>query len=63
MPDPPYAGVRRGEMARHLDAGTHEFSSRPTSCRVHIRGGDGLFDELDPLGIVKPDERLATMPH
>jgi catechol 2,3-dioxygenase-like lactoylglutathione lyase family enzyme len=63
MTDPPYAGVRRGEMARHLDAGTHELSSRPTSCRFHIRGVDGLFEELDPLGIVKPDERLATMPH
>jgi catechol 2,3-dioxygenase-like lactoylglutathione lyase family enzyme len=58
-----YAGVRRGQMALHLDGGSHEFSAAPTCCRFHIRGVDGLFEELDPLGVVKPDERLATMPH
>jgi catechol 2,3-dioxygenase-like lactoylglutathione lyase family enzyme len=63
MTEFPYAGVSRGGMTLHLDAGTHEFSSVPTCCRFHIRGVDGLFEELDPLGVVKPDERLETMPH
>ena len=58
-----YAGVRRGAMTLHLDGGSHEFASGPTSCRFHIRGVDGLFEELDARGIVKPDERLETMPH
>lgn len=59
----PYAGVRRGSMALHLDGGSHEFSARPTQCRFHIRGVDALFSELDAQGVVKPDERLATLPH
>ena len=58
-----YAGVRRGDMALHLDAGAHDFSARPTCCRFHIRGVDDLYAELEPRGVVKPDERLATMPH
>ena len=57
-----YAGVRRGEMVLHLD-GKHQFANGPTCCRFHIRGVDGLFAELDPRGVVKDDERLATMPH
>lgn len=59
----PYAGVRRGAMALHLDGGEHDFSARPTCCRFHIRGVDALYAELEPRGVVKPDERLATMPH
>ena len=62
VPGLPYAGVRRGEMALHLDGGSHEFSNGPTNCRFHIRGVDGLFAELDPRGVVKPDERLSAMP-
>jgi hypothetical protein len=58
-----YAGVRRGPMSLHLDGGSHEFARKPTCCRFHIRGVDGLFEELEPRGVVKPDERLATMPH
>lgn len=63
VPNLPYAGVRRGELMLHLDGGTHEFSSGPTDCRFHIRGVDGLFAELDPRGVVKPDERLSAMPY
>jgi catechol 2,3-dioxygenase-like lactoylglutathione lyase family enzyme len=59
----PYAGVRRGPMTLHLDGGTHEFAARPTNCRFHIRGVDALFAELDAQGVVKADERLATLPH
>jgi len=59
----PYAGVRRGEMALHLDGGTHEFAHIPGNCRFHLRGVDGLYEELAPRGVVKPDEQLATMPH
>ena len=57
------AGVRRGEMAVHRDGGSHEFSNGPTSCRFHIRGVDSVFEELDPRGVVKPDERLQAMSH
>jgi len=59
----PYAGVSREGMTLHLDGGQHEFAHRPTCCRFHIRGVDGLFAEYDPRGVVKPDERLATLPH
>ena len=58
-----YAGVSRGAMALHLDGGTHEFAHRPGHCRFHIRGVDELYAELEPRGVVKSDERLATMPH
>ena len=50
-------------MVVHLDGGSHEFSSKHTCCRFHIRGVDDLYAELEPTGVVKPDERLATMPH
>ena len=59
----PYAGVRRGRMALHLDGAAHEFAHRPGNCRFHIRGVDELYAELEPRGVVKPDELLATMPH
>lgn len=58
-----YAGVRRGPMTLHLDGGAHEFAARPTNCRFHIRGVDGLFAELDAHHVVKADERLETKPH
>ena len=60
---PGYGGVSRDGMALHLNAGETEFSARPTCCRFHIRGVDALYAELEPKGVVKPDERLATMPH
>lgn len=59
----PYAGVQRGALEIHLDGGSHDFSARPTCCRFHIRGVDGLYAELEPKGVVKPDEQLATAPH
>lgn len=59
----PYAGVSREGMTLHLDGGKHEFAQMPTCCRFHIRGVDELFAEYDPRGVVKPDERLATLPH
>ncbi len=59
----PYAGVQRGALEIHLDAGRHEFSARPGCCRFHIRGVDALYRELEPRGVVKPDEKLATQPH
>ncbi|MFN8639445.1 MAG: VOC family protein [Dehalococcoidia bacterium] len=59
----PYAGVRRGPLALHLDGGSHEFAQIPTHCRFHIRGVDDLYAELHPRGVVKPGEELATMPH
>ncbi len=59
----PYAGVRRGEMVLHLDGGAHEFAHLPGQCRFHLRGVDGLYEELNPRGVVKADEQLTTMPH
>jgi hypothetical protein len=50
-------------MTIHLDALSHEFSSRPTCCRFHIRGVDALYAEVEPLGIVKVDEQLVTNIH
>jgi catechol 2,3-dioxygenase-like lactoylglutathione lyase family enzyme len=58
-----YAGVARGGMVLHLDAGDHAFSARPTCCRFHLRGVDELYAEVEPRGAVKPDERLETRPH
>jgi catechol 2,3-dioxygenase-like lactoylglutathione lyase family enzyme len=59
----PYAGVRRGRMALHLDGSAHEFAHRPGHCRFHIRGVNELYGELEPRGVVKADEQLADMPH
>jgi catechol 2,3-dioxygenase-like lactoylglutathione lyase family enzyme len=63
QPQFPYAGVSRGELRLHLDGGSHEFTHIPTHCRFHIRGIDALYEEINPRGVVKPDEQLQTMPH
>jgi catechol 2,3-dioxygenase-like lactoylglutathione lyase family enzyme len=55
-----YAGVKRGGMELHLDGGAHEYSSRPTCCRFHIRGVDALYAGMQREDFIKADERLAT---
>ncbi len=55
-----YAGVKRGEMEMHLDAGQHDFSARPTCCRFHIKNVDALYAEMEHEDFIKADERLAT---
>ena len=59
----PYAGFERGPFVLHLDGTNEEFSARPTSCRFHIKGVDALYAEIEPLGVVKPDEQLESRPH
>jgi catechol 2,3-dioxygenase-like lactoylglutathione lyase family enzyme len=56
-----YAGVGRGSIEIHLDGS----ASRPApgiSCRIDVRGIDALYAEIEPKGVVKPDEKLETKP-
>jgi len=55
-----YAGVKRGEMELHLDAGEHEYAARHTCCRFHVRGVDPLYAQMEHEDFIKTDERLAT---
>lgn len=57
----PYAGVKRGPMELHLDGGTHTFAKRPTCCRFHVRGVEGLYEEMKKQDVIKPDEHLADV--
>ena len=56
-----YCGVQRGAIEIHLD-GSAVRPASGISCRVDVRGVDALYGELEPLGVVKADERLETKP-
>jgi catechol 2,3-dioxygenase-like lactoylglutathione lyase family enzyme len=58
-----YAGVSRDGMTLHLDSGEHEFSARPTCCGFHIKGVDEFYAQIEPRGVIKPDERLEDRSH
>ena len=55
-----YAGVCRGPVELHLDA-TAPVTS-PVSARIDTIGVDALYEQIEPSGVVKPDERLETKP-
>jgi catechol 2,3-dioxygenase-like lactoylglutathione lyase family enzyme len=57
-----YAIVLRGPVEFHL-SGFAEWPRPETICRVNLTGVDELYAEVEPLGIVHPEEPLATQPH
>ncbi len=59
----PYAGVQRGNIEIHLDGGQPNPYAGPACCRINVTGVDALYAEIEPRGVVKPDETLATLPH
>lgn len=59
----PYAGVQRGSIEIHLDGGEPNPYAGATCCRINVTGVDALYAEIEPKGVVKADETLATMPH
>ena len=56
----PYAGVQRGPVEIHLSGAADSWSSAPNTCRIDVQGVDALYAEIEPRGIVKPDETLQT---
>jgi uncharacterized glyoxalase superfamily protein PhnB len=56
-----YAGVRRDAVLLHLD-GVINSAAGEVTCRVETRGVDALFAEMEPRGIIDPDEPIHTMP-
>jgi len=57
----PYAGVTRDEVEVHLDGVVNEAAGSVT-CRIETVEVDALFAELEPEGVIDPDEPLHTMP-
>jgi catechol 2,3-dioxygenase-like lactoylglutathione lyase family enzyme len=57
-----YAGVQRGAVMIHLDAGERAAFPGPTCCRVDVQGVDALSAEMEAQGVVDPDEPLETKP-
>jgi catechol 2,3-dioxygenase-like lactoylglutathione lyase family enzyme len=57
-----YAIVIRAAIEFHLD-GFAEWPRPSTTCRVNLTGVDELYAEIEPKGIVHPDEPLLTHPH
>jgi catechol 2,3-dioxygenase-like lactoylglutathione lyase family enzyme len=57
----PYAGIQRDAVELHLDGtSAHRHS---VVCRINVRGVDGLYAEIEPHGVVAPDEPLETKSH
>jgi uncharacterized glyoxalase superfamily protein PhnB len=54
----PYAGVQMGAAMVHLNGGSDQWNSRPTSVRVTVQGVDEYYRELNERSLVKPDEHL-----
>ena len=55
-----YAGVQRGPIELHLNG--YVQSVVPIICRVDVRGVDALYGEIEPKGIVDPQEPINTKP-
>ena len=56
-----YAGIQRDAVEIHLN-GTNP-ALQPVVCRINVRGVDQLYAEIEPQGIVAPDEPLETRSH
>ncbi len=51
-----------GDVMIHLNGGSDQWSSRPTSVRITVNGIDALYKKMNELSLVKPDERLQDTP-
>jgi hypothetical protein len=56
----PYAGVMRGGIEIHLDAGVPE--TEPVTCRISAQGIEAVYEELRKQDVIHPDEPLETKP-
>jgi catechol 2,3-dioxygenase-like lactoylglutathione lyase family enzyme len=56
-----YCGVQRGAIEIHLD-GSPSRPAAGISARIDVRGVDALYQEIEPHGVVKADEKLETKP-
>jgi catechol 2,3-dioxygenase-like lactoylglutathione lyase family enzyme len=57
-----YVVMARSPVEVHLD-GYAEWPRPATTFRINLRGVDALYGELEPKGIIDPDEPLETKPH
>ena len=57
----PYAGVVRDGVEVHLDAVVNEGAGKMT-CRFATQEVDELYAELEPKGVIDPDEPIRTTP-
>jgi catechol 2,3-dioxygenase-like lactoylglutathione lyase family enzyme len=57
-----YAVIVRAPIELHLE-GSAEWPRPQTTCRVNLAGVDELYADIEPKGIVDPNEPLATQPH
>src|SRR5688572_28354047 len=58
---PDYGGVARDDALLHLDAVVNAGAGTVT-CRIETDCVDELFAELEPRGVVDPDEPIRTTP-
>jgi hypothetical protein len=58
---PDYGGVARDDALLHLD-GVVNAGAGTATCRIEVTGVDELFAELDPRGVIDPEEPIRTTP-
>lgn len=57
-----YGIVRNGPIGIHFWACSDPAIPKVTSCRIEVRGIDGLFRKCEALGIVHPHAALEVKP-
>jgi len=57
-----YGGVQLGAAMVHLNGGSDEWNSCPTSVRVTVEGIEQLYERLNEQSLVKEDEHLQDTP-
>jgi uncharacterized glyoxalase superfamily protein PhnB len=58
----PYGGVKRGDAELHLHGVGADALTGPVTVRVHVSGAQQLYAELEPKGVIDPEEPLNTKP-
>jgi len=56
-----YAGVDRGAAHLHLD-GVVNTAAGQVTVRLTVEGVDALYAEIEPKGVIDPEEPLNTKP-
>ena len=56
-----YIGVARDEALLHLD-GVVNAGAGMVTCRIEADGVDDLYAELEPAGVIDPEEPIRTTP-
>jgi hypothetical protein len=58
---PDYGGVARDDALLHLD-GVVNGGAGEVTCRIETAGVDELYAELEPKGVIDPEEPIRTTP-